>query len=136
MRYRTGLVLCVALAAATAVVVQPLRDRPDAASPSASAEVDRAYRFERRPAARPRAVQGVDPAHDRHLLTCDPGTPAGWTRVLSPPGTTTGRLGRPRIGDLRRSDGVSQVTVDGCPIYRRGAGPLHDAAGTWFVVMP
>jgi hypothetical protein len=144
--------LSAVLAVVTVVMVQqlagteradrPLRNSPDATSKSPVAEMDNAYRFQRRPAAQPRAVQGVDPPPERRLLACDPGKPAGWTRVFYQPGTTVAGLDRSRVGDLHRADGTSQLTIDGCPIYRRahytrhGRSLIHDTAGTWFLVKP
>jgi hypothetical protein len=61
--------------------------------------------------------------------------------VLHQPGTTVPDLDGSRVGDLQRADGVSQLTVDGCPVYRpdgigHGGSPIHDTAGTWLVVTP
>jgi hypothetical protein len=148
VRKQTGIVLSAALAATTVVLVQQQlteierHDLPDAVAKFPVAEVGNAYRFQRRPAARPRAAHGVDPAPERRLLACDPGSPAGWTRVHHQPGTTVPGLGESRIGDLQRADGISQLTIDGCPVYRRpdgtrqGGNAIHDTAGTWFVVTP
>jgi hypothetical protein len=148
VRRRTGIVLSAALAAITVVSVQQQLtdiergDRPDAVSKFPVAEVDNVYRFQRRPVVPPGVAQGVDPAPERRLLACDPGSPAGWTRVHHRPGTTVAGHDESRIGDLRRADGISQLTIDGCPVYRRpdgtrrGANPIHDTAGTWFVVTP
>jgi hypothetical protein len=52
------------------------------------------------------------------------------------------RFDRARLDDLHRVDGFRQLTIEGCPIYRRtngtpnDASPIHDTTGTWFVVTP
>jgi hypothetical protein len=140
--------LSAVLAVVTVVVVaqqqradtgRPLRDRPDATSKPPVAERGNVYRFQWRPGSQPR---GVDPPADRRLLACDPGAPAGWTRVLYQPGMTVSDLNRAHLDDLQRVDGFRQLTINGCPIYRRTNGsqddpsPIHDTAGTWFVVTP
>jgi hypothetical protein len=148
MRSRIGIMLSAVLTVVTVVVVvqqqradtgRPLRDRPDATSKPPAAALVNAYRFQRRPGSQPR---GVDPPPDRRLLACDPGAPAGWARVLYQPGMTVSGLDRAHLDDLHRVDGFRQLTIDGCPIYRRtngshnDASPIHDTAGTWFVVTP
>ena len=99
-------------------------------------------RHERVAVAERRTDPRVDPATERRLLDCDAGTPADWPMVVYRADLALPGIDPRRVGFLERPDGMRQLAINGCPVYRyAGDRAPGDTAGDgrggeWFAIWP
>lgn len=99
------------------------------------------YRYRRDvPVAKRRTDPRVDPLPDRQLLNCDPGFPAGWLPVSYWQNKALRAVDDKLLGYIERANGIHQLTIGGCPVYRYtgdrepGQANGHSVDAAWSVL--